>query len=285
MESQDIYQIRKRILQFALIIIASVFLTIATLVWMNHHTYISQKEVSQALLPKLRVLSEIRSDVLSIALDAREYFLPAAPETRAKLALKMASRDHMIKHAFNRALTEAGNQPALAQRMQSLNRQYHDLSLSLKHLMQALPADQAWAGSPQYLFPVHEQAQAIVNELDLAIKNNIARTDAIFNDMQSLEYENTGSFLLLFLALLGILYYAGLKTYRDIIRLLGCEPKQFLQTVNALLAGKPVTLTSWVAGFNTTSRTCTSASARPDWRRSKARMRALNSSRSKGLIR
>jgi len=236
MKMQEI-NIKNTVLQFVFVMIASLFFTIGYLTWMTHKTYFSRGVISNTLIPNIEALNAVRTDTLILIANVREALrthglyeekqvLPDILATLHKLTNKIERLKELpVVNAENLAL------------MEKIQQDYRLLNDELTHLLILSPEDRSDASLTSIFTPVFQAGKHTIASMDAALAADLQQTEDEFSSLQYMELSNIGIYLLSMLVLLGLLYVAGKKTYKNILAVLGSEPKEFIGMINDLLEG------------------------------------------------
>ena len=236
MKMQEI-NIKNTVLQFVFVMIASLFFTIGYLTWMTHKTYFSRGVISNTLIPNIEALNAVRTDTLILIANVREALrthglyeekqvLPDILATLHKLTNKIERLKELpVVNAENLAL------------MEKIQQDYRIFNDELTHLLILSPEDRSDASLTSIFTPVFQAGKHTIASMDAALAADLQQTEDEFSSLQYMELSNIGIYLLSMLVLLGLLYVAGKKTYKNILAVLGSEPKEFIGMINDLLEG------------------------------------------------
>lgn len=234
--------IKNKILQFVAIITASIFFTVGYLAWMTHQTYFSRNIITKELIPNVKYLNEVRNDVLALVSDVRESVrvqdLYHRDTLLSGISLKQTELLAKVKR-FNRSAQGNPESDALGKKIE-LN--YITLSQQITSLLSQLNKDKHNPDLINKFSPVFLAGTSTIAAVDETLNMNLKQTEHEFNDLEYQELSNIGLYLVSILLLLTLLYFAGQRTYKGIISVLGSEPGEFIQVLNGLLEGKQVSL-------------------------------------------
>lgn len=230
--------IKNTVLQFVFVMIASIFFTIGYLTWMTHKTYFARGVITNTLLPNMEALNDVRTDTLILIAHVRESL-----RTRSLYQEKQVLPDILAKlHKLTNQIEGLRTLPVVNAEnlalIEKIQQDYHTLNDALSHLLVLSPQDRSDASLTTIFTPVFQAGKHTIDSIDTALAADLQQTELEFNSLQYLELSNIGIYLLSVLFLLGLLYVAGKKTYKNILAVLGCEPKEFISMINHLLEGK-----------------------------------------------
>lgn len=235
--------IKNKILQFVLTVTASIFLTIGYLAWMSHETYFSQNIITKQLIPNVKYLNEVKSDVLALVSDVRECVRAQDLYHRDVLLSRISLKQNEILtkiKAFNHSAQGTSESDALGKNVE-LN--YLMLKQHIAELLSQLSQFSKDNDNPDLInkfSPVLIARTATIEALDDVLKFNLSQTELQFNDLEHKELSSIGLYLISIFVLITLLYFAGQRTCKGIISLLGSEPGEFIHILNCLLEGKQV---------------------------------------------
>lgn len=237
MKMQEI-NIKKTLLRFIFVMIASISLTVGCLIWMTHQTYFSRGVITNTLIPNMEALNEVRTETLMLIADVRESLRTQDLYDRKHVLPEILNKMHVL----SKKVEQLKEQPAVnARNMEMVNKIQQDYRLFNEEVQQLLaqqPQDKSVATLTTRFTPVFHAGKATIESVDNALAANLLQTEEEFKALAYLEFTNIGIYLASMLLLLAVLYVAGKKTYQKILDVLGSEPSEFINVINGLLEGR-----------------------------------------------
>ncbi|MDP8567347.1 bifunctional diguanylate cyclase/phosphodiesterase [Methylophilus aquaticus] len=194
--------------------------------------------ITKELQPDVNALNEFNTTLLSLMNDVKEYASSSNIETSQRLVTEITIKEKNIGDALNQLAIQQAADPERHAKIILLTEAYQHLSIALKPLIASSLAQHSKA--PLNLMPFYEAVHDVQRALHTAQQLNAQKTASIFNDLEHTELTIVGIYLFSMLMLSALLVFAGLKTYRKIIHLLGVEPREIFYIVNTLLDGRYV---------------------------------------------
>lgn len=236
MKMQEI-NIKNTVLQFVFVMIASLFFTIGYLTWMTHKTYFSRGVISNTLLPNIEALNEVRTDTLILIANVREALRTHGLYEEKQVLQDILATLHILTNKIERLKQLPVVNPQNLALMEKIQQDYRLLNDELSHLLILSPEDRSDASLTSIFTPFFQAGKHTIASMDAALAADLQQTEDEFSSLQYMELSNIGIYLLSMLVLLGLLYVAGKKTYKNILAVLGSEPKEFIGMINDLLEG------------------------------------------------
>lgn len=237
-KKHHINYIKSHFSQFLLMVVACMLLVTGALLWMTHQTYFADRIITKELQPDVNALYEFNTTLLSLMNDVKEYASTNSSETRQRLVTEIVIKEKNIEDALNQLAIQLAPDAERHAKIILLTEAYQQLSIALKPLIATAPTVHSTA--PLNLMPFYDAMHDVQRALHAAQQLNAQETATIFNHLEQTELSIVGIYLFSMLILSGLLVFAGLKTYRKVIHLLGVEPREIFYIVNTLLDGRYV---------------------------------------------
>lgn len=234
--------IKNRMLQFVALITVSILLTLAYLVWMTHQTYFSHDIFSKELIPNVKLLNEVRSDILTLVSQVRECIRTEDIERRNRMVVDIKLQQQSLSAKLRQFSATVAHHPERHVLALATEQQYATLNHEISDLLSHHPDALAVPDVLTQFSPVFKAGKFTVMSIDASLALHLKHTEQAFIQIERAEISNIGIYLVLTVLLLGWIYLAGHKTYQRIIRVLGSEPEEFMPVVHSLLEGKQIPL-------------------------------------------